>query len=147
MPDPTNPLIVQSDFSLYLEVFNPKFETVRNGITKFAELDKSPEYVHTYKISALSIWNAASSGIDIEDIVSFLDQWSKIDVPKNVITEMRTIYKRFCIVEILKCDNDQNMLILHIREKNLETEVLSNPKLKKFLLDKISDGYYHIDLL
>ncbi len=147
MPDPTNPLIVQSDFSLYLEVFNPKFEIVRNGITKFAELDKSPEYVHTYKISALSIWNAASSGIDIEDIVSFLNQWSKIDVPKNVITEMRTIYKRFGIVEILKCENDPNRLILHIREKNLETEVLSNPKLKKFLLDKIDDGYYHIDLL
>ena len=147
MPDPTNPLIVQSDFSLLLEVYNPKFELVRNGLTKFAELVKSPEHIHTYKISALSIWNAASSGLKLEDMLSFLENYSKFDVPRNVIEEMGAIFKRFGVVEILRYDLDPKKLILSIKDNNLELEIQSNPKLKKFLITKYKNGQYFIDLL
>lgn len=147
VPDPSNPLIVQSDFSMLLEVFNPKFEEVRDELTKFAELIKSPEHIHTYKISALSLWNAASSGVQLEPIIQFIHQYSKFEVPRNVVLEIELIYKRFGIVEIHKYSQDPRKLILYIKEPMVETEILSNPKLKKFLGDKIEPGRYLIDLL
>jgi len=147
MPNPNNPLIVQSDFSLLLEVHNEKFEIVRNGLSKFAELIKSPEHIHTYKISSLSLWNAAASGNLLEDIITFLEEYSKYDVPQNVLVEIRSIFKRFGLVELIKDEHDYSKLILKIKESPIEQEILSNPKLKKFLINKISDKTYKIDML
>ena len=147
MSNPSNPLIVQSDFSLLLEVYNDKFEEVRNGLSKFAELIKSPEHIHTFKISSLSLWNAAASGVKLNEIIDFLNVYSKFDVPKNVITEIESIYKRFGLVEIIKEESDLSSLILKINNTLIEQEILANPKLKKFLKRKISEGIYKIDLL
>ena len=61
--NPLNPLIVQSDMSVLLEVMNPLFEEARDSLSGFAELQKSPEYMYTYKITPLSLWNASSGGI------------------------------------------------------------------------------------
>ena len=60
--NPENPLIVQADRSMFLEVHSPYFEAARAAIAPFAELEKSPEHIHTYRITPLSLWNAASSG-------------------------------------------------------------------------------------
>ncbi len=147
LPDINNPLIVQSDFSLLLEVFNPKFEIVRNGLTKFAELIKSPEHIHTYQINSLSLWNAAAAGNKSEEIIEFLDKHSKFEVPKNVLTEIQLIYNRFGLVEIHECPYDRDKLILLIKDSVVEKEVLSNPKLKKFLIEKIEEKKYTIQLL
>ncbi|MBN2544394.1 MAG: helicase-associated domain-containing protein [Spirochaetes bacterium] len=142
-----NPLIVQSDFSLLLEVFNPKFEIVRNGLTKFAELIKSPEHIHTYQINSLSLWNAAAAGNRSEEIIVFLEKYSKFEVPKNVLTEIQIIYHRFGMVEIHECPYDKDKLFLVIKDSSVEKEILSNPKLKKFLIDKVDDKKYTIQLL
>ncbi|HNZ26005.1 MAG TPA: helicase-associated domain-containing protein [Spirochaetota bacterium] len=147
MPDTSNPLIVQSDFSLLLEVHNDKFEIVRNELTKFAELVKSPEHIHTYKISTLSLWNAAAMGLDVKYITDSLINYSKFDVPNNVLEEIRAIFGRFGVVEILKYEADNTKLILFIKEKNLEIEILSIPKLKKYVTHKISEQRYLIPLL
>ncbi len=147
MGNPYNPLIVQSDFSLLLEVYNEKFELVRNGLSKFAELIKSPEYMHTYKLSSLSLWNAAAVGNQLEDIIEFLQEYSKFDVPQNVIEEIKIIYKRFGLIEIHKDKNNIRRLILYIKDPNIEKEIISNPKLKKFLLEKIDTQKYSITLL
>ena len=63
--DPTNPLIVQSDRSLLVEVDNPKYAAARDALAPFAELEKSPEHIHTYRISNLSLWNAAAAGFTL----------------------------------------------------------------------------------
>ncbi len=147
MPDISNPLIIQSDFSLLLEVYNNKFEEVRNGLTKFAELIKSPEHIHTYRLTSLSLWSAASSGVTIEEIIEFLYKYSKFDVPENVIQEIKLIFNKFGVVELLKYENDPNKLLLNIKDNDLEIEINSNSKLKKFLIEKISDGKYLIPLL
>lgn len=147
MADLTNPLIVQSDFSLLLEVYNPKFETVRNGLTKFAELIKSPEHIHTYQINALSLWNAAAAGNSCEEIISFLMEYSKFEVPQNVLVEIRQIYKRFGLVEIHEYSQDKDKLLLVIKDDVIDKEVNSNPKLKKFLLEKVDNNKYLIALL
>lgn len=147
MPDPTNPLIVQSDSSLLLEVFNPKFEIVRNELTKFAELVKSPEHIHTYKLTALSLWNAAAAGLVLENILKFLDKYSKFPVPQNVIIDVKLIYKRFGLVEILKYPEDKTKLLLNIKDSNVEKEIQSINKLNKYLLKKVTDTGYLINYL
>ncbi len=146
MPDSRNPLIVQSDFSILLEVFNEKFEETRNELTKFAELIKSPEHVHTYRLTALSIWNAAASGTTLENILFFMEKYSKFEVPQNVIIEIKQIYKRFGLVEIHNYEISKNKLILYIKDPGIEQEIISNPNLKKFLSEKKDPQRYLIDL-
>ncbi len=68
----TKPVIIQSDSTLLLEVVHPDFETARDAISIFAELEKSPEYIHTYRVTPLSLWNAAATGFNYNDIVERL---------------------------------------------------------------------------
>ena len=65
-----NPLIVQSDKTVLLEVENPLYEECRDQLARFAELVKSPEHVHTYRITPLSLWNAAAAGLTAEQIIA-----------------------------------------------------------------------------
>ncbi|HPP81870.1 MAG TPA: helicase-associated domain-containing protein, partial [Deltaproteobacteria bacterium] len=68
------PIIVQSDGSILLEVLSPGFESARDAILPFAELIKSPEFVHTYRITPLSIWNAAALGISCDEVIRALEE-------------------------------------------------------------------------
>src|ERR671937_785990 len=70
--DPANPFIVQSDRTVLVEVDNPKYAEARDALAPFAELEKSPEHIHTYRISNLSLWNAAAAGITAEQIIDVL---------------------------------------------------------------------------
>ena len=58
--DPANPLIVQGDRSILVEVDNPRYSEARDALAPFAELEKSPEHIHTYRLTPLSLWNAAA---------------------------------------------------------------------------------------
>lgn len=144
--DPTNPLIVQSDSSMLLEVYNNKFEEARNELTKFAELLKSPEHIHTYQISSVSIWNASASGMKLEQILDVLEKYTKFDIPGNVIDNIKNIYARFGKVELIKGIREE-LLILNIKERNIELEIIAIDKLKKYLVNKIDDGRYEVDIL
>ncbi len=70
-------LIVQGDRTVLLEVNSADYESARDHLARFAELEKSPEYIHTYRISALSLWNAAAAGLDAEEIIDGLERFSK----------------------------------------------------------------------
>ncbi|MBM7867408.1 hypothetical protein GTO89_11530 [Heliobacterium gestii] len=74
---PTNPVIVQGDFSLLLEVDNPLFEAARDEVAQFSELEKSHEHIHTYRLSPLSLWNAAASGHSASHILAVLEETSE----------------------------------------------------------------------
>jgi DNA excision repair protein ERCC-3 len=74
--DPRNPLIVQGDKSLLLEVHNPLFEEVRATLTPFAELEKSPEHIHTYRLTPLSLWNAVAAGWSAEAMIAVLKRFA-----------------------------------------------------------------------
>jgi len=67
-----NPLIVQSDNTVLLEVANPRYPPARDALARFAELEKSPEYIHTYRITSLSLWNAASAGLSATEVLADL---------------------------------------------------------------------------
>ena len=81
--DPRNPIIVQGDKSVLLEVANDRYQEARDALARFAELIKSPEYIHTCRITPLSLWNAASAGLTAEGMRETLERYSTTPRPRN----------------------------------------------------------------
>ena len=109
---PANPLIVQSDHTLLLETLGPHFASARDALAPFAELVKSPEYMHTYRLTALSLWNAASAGMSVDEVVDALSQWSKYPVPPNVPAWVRDTMGRFGRLELKRSDSDGSLILV-----------------------------------
>ena len=86
--DPANPLIVQGDHTLLLETQSARFEAARDAIAPFAELEKSPEYIHTYRITPLSLWNAAAAGLPAAEMAARLQAFAKYPVPGNIVADI-----------------------------------------------------------
>ena len=97
----TAPLIVQSDLEILVEVDNPNYVDARDDIAPFTELIKSPEHLHTYRISHLSLWNAASVGLDSDEVVARLEKWSKYPLPSAVVHEVRTYMDRYGALKLV----------------------------------------------
>jgi DNA excision repair protein ERCC-3 len=91
----TGPAIVQSDRSVLLEVAHPGFEVARGRLAAFAELEKSPEHVHTYRISPVSLWNAAAAGLNAGEIADTLVELSRYEVPQPVLADVRDLCARY----------------------------------------------------
>ncbi|RKY72302.1 MAG: helicase, partial [Candidatus Latescibacterota bacterium] len=100
--DPTQPMIVQSDRSVLLEVDHPRYEEARDALARFAELEKSPEHIHTYRISPVSLWNAAASGMTGAHIVEALERFSKYEVPQNIKAEVADQISRYGRIKLIK---------------------------------------------
>ena len=82
------PLTVQGDRSILVEVHAEGFAEARDFLALFAELEKSPDYLHTYRITPVSVWNAAALGLSAQDIQETLEEYSCVPVPKNVLTDI-----------------------------------------------------------
>ncbi len=119
---PENPLIVQADHTLLLETVNPHFAEVRDALARFAELVKSPDYIHTWRITPLSLWNAAASGLKLDEILGVIQRWSKYDVPTNVPTWVRETLARYGRLRMLR---QEGVLLLEADTPALLTEVKS----------------------
>src|SRR5699024_3311261 len=98
--NPDNPLIAQSDRTLLLEVQHPLFEEARNSISPFTELIKSPEYVHTYRITPLSLWNAAAAGMSAGQICAILERYAKYGIPSLLISHIQDYTERYGLLRI-----------------------------------------------
>lgn len=98
--NPTNPVIVQGDGKVLLETRHPKFDEARDFLARFAELEASPELLHTYQITALSLWNAASAGVERDQIVETLRGLSKFDVPAQVLEMIDNTISRYGLVKL-----------------------------------------------
>ena len=83
--------IVQSDRTVLLEVAHPEFDRARATLVRFAELEKSPEHVHTYRISPVSLWNAAAAGMRADEIVTALVELSRYEVPQAILVDVRDL--------------------------------------------------------
>src|SRR5215218_5184382 len=99
---PQNPLIVQSDRSLLLEVDNPLYEAARDELAPFAELEKSPEHIHTYRITSLSLWNAAAAGHTAQAMLDVLLRYTKFPLPANIVTDVTEQVSRYGRVRLEK---------------------------------------------
>jgi DNA excision repair protein ERCC-3 len=127
---PHNPLIVQSDHTLLLEVHNPLYEPARTAIGVFAELEKSPEHIHTYRITPLSLWNAAAAGLSAEHMVAALVEFAKYPVPQNVLADVRDLAGRWGRVQLLRQDGG---LVLASQDMALLVELSRHRAVKKYL--------------
>jgi DNA excision repair protein ERCC-3 len=140
--NPSNPLIVQSDKTIMLEVNNLLFEEARNAISRFAEIIKSPEYIHTYKITPLSLWNAASSGMRCSEIIESLEKYGKYALPENIKKDIIDYVERYGKVKLFKENGD---LILRSEDYLLITEIENNKKVKPYILGKINANTLIVD--
>jgi DNA excision repair protein ERCC-3 len=127
---PDNPLIVQSNSSILLEVNNPLFVEARNAISEFAHLDKSPEHIHSYSITPLSLWNAAALGMTADEVVRRLDRFSKYPLPQNVAEDIAELMGRFGAVSL---ESAPEGLVLRSADAALLSQLARNPRLAPLL--------------
>ena len=134
------PLIVQSDLSLLLDVHDPAFEEARAEVGVFASLEKSPEHLHTYRIGALSLWNAASAGLAPDEVLASLARWSRYDIPADVGFIVRDTMSRFGKLVLSARDDGHGELLLHCSDPDLERELSSSRSLAK-LVEAVPGGF------
>lgn len=152
-----NPLIVQGDRTLLLDVHAPLAPECRNDLIPFAELERSPEHLHTYRLTPLSLWNATSAGFTAKNAVEVLNKYARYDVPQSIVVWIEETASRFGKLrlipgptinvpvktsEVLKDDSDSTKDIKTVKEQYLYLiatsrpiylEILANPQAKKLL--------------
>lgn len=125
MPEQRGPAIVQADLSILLEVDHPQYEPARDALAGFAELVKSPEHIHTYRITPLSLWNAAASGIGATQVLEALEKYSRYEVPPLVISEVKEYISRYGRLVLRERDgrfvltsDDSQLLAMIVQQKS-----------------------------
>ena len=129
----TNPMIVQSDRTILLEVDHPLYAEARDALAQFAELEKSPEHIHTYRLTPLSLWNAAAAGLDAARVLMMLDQFSKYDLPSNIVTDIREYIGRYGRLKLIR--DGQNLALIS-EDTALITEVSRQKRMQAFVLEQ-----------
>ncbi len=145
--EPQNPLIVQGDGSLLLEVDNARYEEAREFLARFAELERSPQHIHTYRITALSLWNAAGAGLGAEEIASGLRDFSKYDVPDKVLSDINEKVTRFGKVVLLPPeDENPDMLLLQVSEERVARKIATNKTAYRLCAGAVREGVFRVPL-
>lgn len=141
---PDHPVIVQSDKTVLLEVNNPLYEPARDFLARFAELDKSPEYVHTYRITPLSLWNAAAAGMAAEEIIQGLNRFAKYPVPDNVRVDIADAISRYGRLKLVRGDDGVRLLLIS-DDPLLILEVERHKKMRPFIRRKVDERTLEVD--
>ena len=103
---PENPVIVQGDGKVLLETAHSRYEEARDFLARFSELETSPDHLHTYRITPLSLWNAASAGMTRDGIIGDLQEFCKFDIPNNVIETISDTIERYGLVKLIPHPTD-----------------------------------------
>ena len=141
MPDFSNPLIVQSDMTVLVEVAAPRADAARDLLVRFAELEKAPEHIHTYRMTPLSLWNAAVAGLDAEEVCDALVDFAKYDVTETVLGEIRDLMGRYGRVWLDRIDGD---LRLMSDDESLLDELSATPPIRELLGTRIDRHSIHV---
>lgn len=137
------PLIVQSDRTVLLEVAHPQAETARHELAVFAELERAPEHIHTYRITRLGLWNARAAGHDADAMLETLDKWSRFPVPASVSTDIRESVNRYGRLVIER--DDEGVLVLRSTDAAVLGEVSRNKRIAPLLIGHPTPDSYVID--
>lgn len=132
------PLIVQSDRTVLLETDHQDATEARHELAIFAELERAPEHIHTYRITKLGLWNARAAGHDADFILSSLNKWSKYPVPLGVSKEIEETIARFGKLLISR---DEIGLILKSDSRSILAEVSSNRRIANLLEGEVEGGF------
>jgi DNA excision repair protein ERCC-3 len=131
------PLIVQSDKTLLLEVGHPDASACRMAIAPFAELERSPEHVHTYRLTPLGLWNARAAGHDAESVVDALLRFSRYPVPHALLVDVAETMDRYGRLQLM--NDPAHGLVLHGLDRAVLVEVTKSKKLAGMLGAKIDE--------
>ena len=137
------PLIVQSDRTVLLEVAHPDAETARHELAVFAELERAPEHIHTYRITRLGLWNARAAGHDADAMLQTLDRWSRFPVPASVSTDIRETVGRYGRL-VIERDED-GALVLRSTDPAVLGEVSRNKRISPLLIGHPTPDSYTVD--
>ena len=129
-----NPLIVQGDRTVLLEVDNPLHAEARDALAPFAELEKSPEHIHTYRLTPLSLWNAAAAGISADAMIDALATYSKFPLPPNLPTDLNELVGRYGRVRLRRVEGT---LRLTSEDVALLEELARQKGVRDYLGDRI----------
>jgi DNA excision repair protein ERCC-3 len=140
--DPSNPLIVQGDRSVLVEVDNPRYAEARDALAPFAELEKSPEHVHTYRLTPLSLWNAAAAGVTAQSMVDVLRRYSKFPLPTNLPTDLAELVSRYGRVQL---ERSGDKLRLVCRDRPLLEELVRQPRLREYLGERLDTSSFLVE--
>jgi DNA excision repair protein ERCC-3 len=121
------PLIVQSDKTLLLEVDHPDALACRMAIAPFAELERSPEHVHTYRLTPLGLWNARAAGHDAESVVDALLRFSRYPVPNALLVDVADTMDRYGRLQLV--NDPAHGLVLRATDRAVLVEVTKSKKL------------------
>jgi len=131
------PLIVQSDKTLLLEVDHPSAQQARAAIAPFAELERSPEHVHTYRLTPLGLWNARAAGHDAEQVVDALVRFSRYQVPHALLVDVADTMDRYGRLQLVK--HPVHGLVLVSLDRAVLEEVLRQKKISPMLGARVDD--------
>ncbi|MBL8618828.1 MAG: DEAD/DEAH box helicase [Deltaproteobacteria bacterium] len=135
---PENPLIVQGDGKVLLEARHRRYEEARDFLGRFAELETSPELLHTYRINPLSLWNAASAGMGVTEITEGLKAFSKFDVPQEVLQTIADTIERYGMVRMVAHPTEPDRLLRLEFGSGYVAKLVTNEKSLRELL--VEDG-------
>lgn len=131
------PLIVQSDKTLLLEIEHPDSQACRLAIAPFAELERSPEHVHTYRLTPLGLWNARAAGHDAESVVNALITYSRYPVPHALLVDVAETMDRYGRLQLI--NDPAHGLVLRAVDRVVLIEVAKSKKLAGMLGTKLDD--------
>ncbi|MFS2293503.1 MAG: DEAD/DEAH box helicase [Actinomadura sp.] len=131
------PLIVQSDKTLLLEVDHPLADACRKEIAPFAELERAPEHVHTYRVTPLALWNARAAGHDAEQVVDTLLRYSRYPVPHALLVDVADTMARYGRLRLEK--HPAHGLVLSSSDRSVLEEVLRAKKIKGMIGERVGD--------
>jgi DNA excision repair protein ERCC-3 len=135
--DGPGPLVVQSDRTLLLEVDHPDADACRIAIAPFAELERAPEHIHTYRLTPLGLWNARAAGHDAEQVVDTLLTYSRYPVPNSLLVDVAETMDRYGRLRIEK--HPTHGLILVSSDRAVLTEVLRSSKVKGLIGGRVDE--------
>ena len=140
--NPNGAIIVQSNLEIMVEVDNPNYTTARDAIAPFTELVKSPEHLHTYKISHLSLWNAAATGLRAPEVLERLESQSRYPIPPTVVTEIEDYMARYGLLRLKKEDG---RLTMESDDKIMFLEICKLRDVEPFIIEYIDDTHVVVD--
>ena len=122
--------MVQGDRSVLLEVAHPEYDAARKRLVRFAELEKSPEHIHTYRVGDLALWNAAASGMTADEVVADLKHISRFELPNGLEEEVRERMGRYgvCILWDWPGSTDGSRLLLEVSDDFVRDQLVANPR-------------------
>lgn len=136
------PLIVQSDKTALLEVDHPSAEDARHELAIFAELERAPEHIHTYRITKLGLWNARAAGHDSDFVLGVLDTYAKFAVPASVRNDIVDTMSRYGRLTIVRGEDEQ--LLLHSTDRAVLLEASKQPKIAALLEGPLDNENFKI---